>query len=106
MNTGMMRSCVWVLALATVAPAEASRTLVHAEQAENLQQGSADGVAVTAKGQFFLAPRVARLGEPGAAGESVHVWHMVADARGGVYLATGPDGRVLRISAAGRHSTF
>ena len=106
MKPRRMLLLLWVLVLAGGVPADAARTLIATESVESLQQGEADGVAVTAKGRLFLAPRLARPGDRGPAGESVQVWDMVADAQGAIYLATGPDGRVLRISPAGRHTTF
>ena len=87
-------------------PAEASRTRVHSEPADHLLRGDTDGVAVTEQGQLFLAPRLTRAVQNGTLGDSVHVWDMVANTSGAVFLATGPDGRVLRITPTGRHTTF
>jgi hypothetical protein len=71
-----------------------------------LAAGYADGVAVTEGGRLFLAPRLTRVSDAALPGEPAHVWSMVADADGGVYLGTGPDGHILHVSPAGRVRLF
>lgn len=102
-----LRAMLLALLIASAGvPALGSRTLVFTEQVENLEAGETSGVAVSAQGRLFLSPRLVRVGELGTAGDPVHVWDMTADATGAVYLGTGPDGRVLRVSPTGRTTTF
>lgn len=91
----------------------AARDTAHAEQVRTWAVGAADlaaarsdSVAVTSFGRLFLAPRVARLGAGEHAIEAAHVWAVATDARGNVFLGTGPDGRVVRIPPVGTPSVL
>ncbi len=82
-------------------PAGAAQTRRWTESAEHLQGGDADGIAVTSTGKLFMAPRLTLLGKSEATRREAHVWSVAADRTGNIYLGTGPEGRVLKISPSG-----
>ena len=86
--------CGLVAAAALGVPAADAGTLNWTAPPASLQGGETDGVAVSATGRLFLAPRLSRLGDARLPGEPVQVWSMVSDASGNLYLGTGPDGHV------------
>lgn len=89
-----------VLALAAP-PAGAVETRSAALDAAELMRGDADGVAITARGSLLPAPRLARLG-PGTDPERpAQVWSALPDGAGGLFLGTGPDGAILKVSPSG-----
>jgi len=101
--------CSIFTALAIVlcaSPALAVQTRTHHESAEDLERGTADGVAVTGEGRLFLAPRLTRLAGETLPRDPVHVWALTADSNDNVYLGTGPDGHILKISPTGRASVL
>jgi hypothetical protein len=61
-------------------------------------KGEARGVSVTDTGAFMLAPRFTQLFNT----DQPYIWSSAADSAGNVYLGTGHDGRLYRISADGR----
>ncbi|MGB9182205.1 MAG: hypothetical protein WCB68_23450 [Pyrinomonadaceae bacterium] len=65
-----------------------------------LLRGEAHGVSVTDTGALMLAPRFAQLFNTGQA----YVWSSVTDAAGNVYLGTGHDGRIYRVTTNGQGS--
>jgi hypothetical protein len=91
-----------LLALATGARAEATRSWTA--HAATLARGDADGVAISSQGRISLAPRLARLLEDEGGG--AYVWTMAVDPAGNMFLGTGPEGRVLRVSPSGRATTW
>ena len=92
------------LALASGASAWGARTTVYREPAESLRQGEAAGVALTARGALFPAPRLVRLGEGRTPGEPNQVWSMAADRQGNLFLGTGPEGRIIRVAPSGKQT--
>jgi len=98
-----------VAAAATLSHTPATRaveTRLWTESPARLQDGNADGVAVTSDGKLFLAPRLRSLSDGSAATREAHVWSVAADAGGNTYLGTGPDGRILKITPSGTVSTL
>lgn len=69
-----------------------------------LQAGDAEGIAVGSRGKLFLAPRLGAVAKPVGAGSPAQTWAAVVDAAGNVFLGTGPDGRIVRVSPAGQQS--
>lgn len=65
---------------------------------EELLRGEARGVSVTDTGALMLAPRFAQLFDT----EQAYIWSTAADERGNVYLGTGHDGRIFRVTADGK----
>ncbi|HEX8068682.1 MAG TPA: hypothetical protein VF546_01940 [Pyrinomonadaceae bacterium] len=65
---------------------------------EDLLKGEARGVSVTDTGALMLAPRFAQVFDT----EQAYVWSSTTDAQGNVYLGTGHDGRVFRVTAEGK----
>lgn len=68
----------------------------------DLLKGDARGVSITDNGMLMLAPRVTEVFNT----EQAFVWASTVDAQGNVYLGTGHDGKIYRVSADGRGSLF
>src|SRR4051812_40695198 len=62
-----------------------------------LLKGEARGVSVTDTGVLMLAPRFAQLFNT----EQAYIWSSAVDQAGNVYLGTGHDGRLFRVSPDG-----
>ena len=92
---------VATLLLTAIPRASAGRTLTWTASPESLALGKAEGVALTARGRLFLAPRISDLGGAQTPEGPVQVWAMVGDVDGNVYLGTGPEGQILKIDRAG-----
>ena len=99
-----LRSAALACILPLLVPAVAARPNVWTEPPQSLRLGEADGVALTARGALFAAPRIVRLGEGRTPGEPNQVWSMAADAQGNLFLGTGPDGRIVKVSASGKQT--
>lgn len=95
-----------LLALLLGDAARAVETRTWTAGSFDLESAQSDGVAVTSLGRILLAPTVARIDGDAATLDAAHVWAIATDARGVVYLGTGPDGRVLRLPPSGPPSTF
>ena len=65
-----------------------------------LLRGEARGVSITDTGVVMLAPRFQQIFDTGQS----YIWASAADAAGNVYLGTGHDGRLFRVTADGRGS--
>jgi len=89
-----------------VLPAHAARTQIWSENASALNQGEADGIAITRSGKLFLAPRLEPFSRETVPGQALHVWSLVADRRNNIYLGTGPDGRILKFDPTGKQRSF
>ena len=63
-------------------------------------KGESRGVSVTDMGAFMLAPRFTQIFNT----DQPYIWSSAADAAGNVYLGTGHDGRLYRVSPDGRGS--
>ncbi|NIM01021.1 MAG: hypothetical protein GTN89_08970, partial [Acidobacteria bacterium] len=71
-----------------------------------LLRGDADGIAVSSRGQLFLAPRVQRLDDALAAAATLEAWSACPGDPGEVFFGTGPDGVVYRTDGNGRGREF
>jgi len=67
-----------------------------------LLKGESHGVSVTDVGTLMLAPRFTELFNTGQA----YVWSSAGDAAGNVYLGTGHDGRIYRVTPDGQGTLF
>ena len=94
------------LACLSAGPVRAARTRTWSDPPNKLEQGDAEGIAITERGKLFLAPRLERLGDDPTVGEPLHIWAMATDARGDIYLGTGPAGRIIKVSPSGKQSVF
>jgi hypothetical protein len=65
-----------------------------------LLKGEARGVSVTDTGTLTLAPSLSQLFNS----EQAYVWSTAIDAAGNVYLGTGHDGKLFRVSSDGKGS--
>jgi hypothetical protein len=61
-------------------------------------KGEARGVSITDNGIVTLAPRLDRVFDT----EQPYIWSTAVDAAGNLYLGTGHDGKLFRVSADGR----
>ncbi|MEO7508729.1 MAG: PQQ-binding-like beta-propeller repeat protein, partial [Pyrinomonadaceae bacterium] len=89
---------LFALALFTV-PVSAGPTVVwQLNSRAEILKGEARGVSITDTGAITLAPQVSQSFDTGQA----YIWSSAADARGTVYLGTGHDGRIYRVTADGK----
>src|SRR5215212_8499938 len=88
-------------AVATVASA-AQPQFWKIEGARDFLEGDTEGLSVDSEGRVRLAPAARALHDP----EAPSVWALARDAQGRIYVATGNDGRVLRIEGAGTVATI
>lgn len=83
------------------APVRAGEPIVwETSSRAELLRGEARGVSITDTGVLMLAPRFQQLFDT----EQSYIWASAVDAAGNVYLGTGHDGRLFRVTADGRGS--
>jgi len=82
-----------------------ARTTTWNAAPRDLEDGTADGVALSARGVLFPAPRLVRVGDPRLPSEPSQIWSLIADSAGTLYLGTGPQGDVLKLTPNGKAST-
>lgn len=63
-----------------------------------LMSGESRGVSVTDTGALMLAPQFTQVFDT----EQAYVWSSAADSAGNVYLGTGHDGKIFRVTADGK----
>jgi hypothetical protein len=68
----------------------------------DLLKGDARGVSISDTGVLMLAPKLTEIFNT----EQAFVWSSTVDAQGNVYLGTGHDGKIFKVSADGRGSLF
>jgi hypothetical protein len=67
-----------------------------------LMKGESRGVSVTDSGALILAPQFTQIFNT----EQSYIWSSVADSVGNVYLGTGHDGRIFRVTPDGKGGLF
>lgn len=100
------RAALWIALLLAATRATAVQTRVWTGTADDLERGETEGIAVSSKGRLFLAPRLSVFGPKTLDDPPAHVWAAVADRVGNLYLGTGPDGRILRLSPSGSQAVL
>ena len=85
-------------------PSHGEQTRSAAATPAEIQRGQALGVAVTSRGRIFLAPRMTPFGKPVPGSLPTQVFAATADSAGNVFLATGPDGELVKIARGGEGS--
>jgi len=68
----------------------------------DLLKGDARGISISDTGMLMLAPKLTEIFNT----EQAFVWSSTVDAQGNVYLGTGHDGKIFKVSADGRGSLF
>jgi hypothetical protein len=68
----------------------------------DLLKGDARGVSISDTGVLMLAPQLTEIFNT----EQAFVWSSAVDGQGNVYLGTGHDGKIFRVSTDGRGSLF
>jgi hypothetical protein len=68
----------------------------------DLLKGDARGISISDTGVLMLAPRLTEIFNT----EQAFVWSSAVDVQGNVYLGTGHDGKIFRVSTDGRGSLF
>ncbi len=82
-----------------VAPVRAGGPVVwETSSRDDLLKGEARGVSVTDTGALMLAPRFAQVFDT----EQAYVWSSTVDPQGNVYLGTGHDGRIFKVTPDGK----
>src|SRR6185436_1046787 len=68
----------------------------------DLLKGDSRGISISDTGMLMLAPRLTEVFNT----EQAFVWASAVDAQGNVYLGTGHDGKIFKVSADGRGALF
>ena len=68
----------------------------------DILKGDSRGVSIDSNGSITLAPKLAEVYKT----EQPYIWSSVIDASGNVFLGTGSDGRIYKVSAAGSGALF
>jgi hypothetical protein len=102
----LRRATCWTVAAAAVllasAPARAEHTRWWQQNSyEDLNKGTARGVALRSDGKLFLAPRFAEFADANLA----YLLVLRADSKGNLYAAGGSNAKVLRLDANGKATT-
>ncbi|HUE82170.1 MAG TPA: hypothetical protein VMM84_08650 [Pyrinomonadaceae bacterium] len=63
-----------------------------------LLRGDASGISISDTGVLMLAPRVTEMFNT----EQAYIWSSAVDQKGNIYLGTGHDGRIYRVTPEGR----
>ncbi|MEP6703430.1 MAG: hypothetical protein ABJB34_01365, partial [Acidobacteriota bacterium] len=86
-----------------------SATLLAAEPAvwtvgtrADVLKGDSRGVSIDANGSISLAPKLTEIYKT----EQPYIWSSVIDTAGNVFLGTGSDGRIYKVSAGGSGAMF
>ena len=100
----LLGSIAALLLIAASAPATFSGQPIIWETSgrADLLKGDARGVSISDTGELMLAPRLTEVFNT----EQAFVWSNTVDAQGNVYLGTGHDGKIYRVSSDGRGSLF
>ncbi len=99
-----MHKSIFITALCIIAvmcfsqPGWPAKTRIQTHSAfESFKRGSLDGIMIDENGSLRLAPKQSLKMDTG----DPFVWDLQPDNEGGVYIATGNDGRVYHITASG-----
>ncbi len=85
----------------TISPSNVP-TLWSVNSRADVLKGEPNGVSVGPNGELTLAPRLTEAFNTG----QPYVWSTAADAAGNIYVGTGGEGRVFRVTPAGAGSLF
>ena len=87
-----------IVLTAFAVPALAAEPIIwETNSRAELLHGEAHGVSVTDTGALMLAPRFTQLFNT----EQPYIWSSAADSAGNIYLGTGHDGKIYRVSPDG-----
>ena len=96
-----------VLALGLpVSPGRSEQTRLATSAPSELLRGEAQGIAVSSRGRLFLAPRITPIGKAFPGAFPSQVFAAGADAAGNIFLGTGPDGQIVKITPGGDQNVF
>lgn len=95
---GFITGALLLLVLSAAAALAGQPIIWETGSRSELLKGESQGVSVTDTGALMLAPRFAQIFNT----EQPYVWSSAIDGQGNIYLGTGHDGRVFRVSADGR----
>jgi hypothetical protein len=105
-NASFAHPAAWIFLAALVfsaaAPALAEHTRWWRQSTfEDLDKGTAKGVALRSDGKMFLAPRFSEFADANLA----YLLQIKADAKGNLYAAGGSNAKVLRIDTSGKSTS-
>lgn len=101
MNGVRVAVALCTLALAARLPIAAEQPRVLELDPADLANGAAESVLVTLRGRVAPAPALTRLGPKGPLADAAQAWSVDGDPRGAFFVATGPDGKVVRVGPEG-----
>lgn len=101
MHSSSLRSFLFLIVLLCAFPliSPASEPVVWTTNTRSeLLKGEAHGVSITDTGELQLAPQFKQIFNT----EQAYIWSSAIDAAGNIYLGTGHDGRIYRVTPDGR----
>jgi len=99
-------ACLVLLVGLTASPGRTEQTRLATTSPSELERGEAQGIAVSSRGRLFLAPRITPLGKAFPGAFPSQVFAAGTDETGNVFLGTGPDGQIVKITRAGDAEVF
>ncbi|HUR98287.1 MAG TPA: PQQ-binding-like beta-propeller repeat protein [Pyrinomonadaceae bacterium] len=97
-----MKSIVFLLTLFLPSIFAAEPSVWTVGTRADVLKGDSRGVSIDANGAITLAPKLTEIYKT----EQPYIWSSVVDSGGNVFLGTGSDGRIYRVSAAGAGVMF
>lgn len=98
----LVRGAVLLILLCAAANAWAvGSSLWEADSKANFDAGEPDGVSVMPPGQIVLGPKTVE-----TALDALFAWTLAEDSKGNIYVGTGSDGKVFRVSPKGEAEAF
>src|SRR5215467_3495664 len=92
--------CLTILLIITTKTLAGEPIIWEMSSRTELLKGEARGVSITDTGIVTLAPAVSEVFNT----EQAYIWSTAADSSGNVYLGTGHDGKLFRVTPDGKGS--
>jgi len=96
-------TCLFLLLF--LLPLQAAGVRLASFDADWLERGDSDGLALTTDGRLFLAPELSAVTDKPLE-RTQQIFALATDRNGNLLAATGPSGRVIRITRSGTQSLF
>ena len=93
---------VVLVSLSFILTAHGQTSIWSIDSRADVLKGDSRGVSIDSNGTISIAPRLTRVFETG----QPFIWSSVIDANGSVYLGTGSEGRIFKVTSAGVGSLF
>ncbi len=92
---------ILLIFLAAPVPGVTPEILVDNTQSD-FEKGELDGISVTSDGEVTLSPSLQKVADV----KAIRIWSMVRGGDGSIYLGTGSEGKVFKVTKDGKVSLF